>query len=145
MNIISHITEMIAKGTPSAYVALGVAGLFALLAFFGALKGFTRGITRQTVRSVTIVISAVLAYFAATSLTSGVIGYLDGKTIEEVAVAGGFAEALAELGEATVAVVYGLSMETVQHLLALPFALVIAPIAFLVSFVMIFSQSHWSV
>ena len=124
MDIISHVTEMIEKATPSAYVALSVIGVLAVLVLIGALKGFTRGVTRQTVRLVTVGISALGAYFATTLLTDGVIGYFDGKTIEQVVLEIGFAEQLASLGGGVSAIVCGLSIETVQYILALALAVV---------------------
>lgn len=137
MNIISHVTEMIEKATPSAYVALSVIGVLAVLVLIGALKGFTRGVTRQTVRLITVGISAVGAYLATTLLTGAVIGYFDGKTVEQIVVDLGFAEQIASLGDGVSAIIYGLSVETVQYILALPLAVVLAPILFLLLFVIL--------
>ena len=54
MDIISHVQEMLAKGTISSYIALGIAGVCGVLMLLGALAGLRRGITRQTVRFLTM-------------------------------------------------------------------------------------------
>ncbi len=137
MNIISHIQEMLAKATPSAYVALGIAAFCGVLVLLGALKGLTRGILRQTVRFVSIIISIVIAYLLANGITAGVLGFFEGKTLEQaLAEFGFFNDVLAEMDEATLAIINGLNPATVQMVLAFPLTLIIAPIVFVLEFIL---------
>ena len=137
MDIISHVQEMLAKGTISSYIALGIAGVCGVLMLLGALAGLRRGITRQTVRFLTIIVSILISFFAATGITNGVLGYFDGKTLEEAITQLAGAEALEGMDGIVLAILNGISPAAVQQILALPFALFLAPIAFMLVFIVV--------
>lgn len=137
MDIISHVQEMLAKGTVSSYIALGIAGICGVLMLLGALAGLRRGITRQTVRFLTIIVSILISFFAATGITNGVLGYFDGKTLEEAITQLAGAEALEGMDGIVLAILNGISPAAVQQILALPFALFLAPIAFMLVFIVV--------
>lgn len=138
MNIISHVQEMLAKATPSAYVALALAGICAVLTLFGALQGLRRGVVRQTVRVLTIALSAVIAYFTARGITNGAIGFFEGKTMEEALVElGAFAAIQEKLDESLVSFICSINPEAIQHILALPLVIVVSPIIFFLTFVFV--------
>ena len=137
MDIISHIQEMLAKGTVSAYIALGIAGICGVLVLLGALKGLTRGLTRQTVRFLTIILSIVISCLAATGITNALLGFFDDKTLEQALTELGAGEALEGMDALVLAIMNGISPAAVQQILALPMSLIVAPIVFLFVFIFI--------
>ena len=59
-------------------------GIVGVLALIGALAGFSRGLYRQTVRTVTVILAAVLSFVAISMLYSSLLSELEGKTITDV-------------------------------------------------------------
>lgn len=137
MDIISHIQEMLAKGTVSAYIALGIAGVCGVLMLLGALAGIRRGLMRQGVRFLTIIASVAISFFAATGITNGVLGFFEGKTLVDAIVQIGGGAMLEEMEPIVLAILNGISPAAVQQVLALPFALFVAPIVFVLVFLVV--------
>ncbi len=137
MDIISHVQEMLAKDTVTAYIALGIAGVCGVLMLLGALKGLSRGLTRQTVRFLTIIASIVISVLAATGITNALIGFFDGKTLQEALTELGAGEAFAEMDGLALAILNAIDPSAVQQILALPMTLIVAPIVFVLVFIFI--------
>lgn len=64
MTIVKYYTDLFAKGSIGAYIAIGALGLVALFAFLQALIDFGRGTSRSIMRLITVAGAAVLAFFA---------------------------------------------------------------------------------
>ena len=62
-------------------VLLSFFGLFAVICFF---KGMSQGFSRQLIRTVTVVISALASVFISKAFYGKIIGFFDGKTTEEI-------------------------------------------------------------
>ena len=137
MDIISHVQEMLAKDTLSAYIALGIAGVCGVLMLLGALAGIRRGLMRQGVRFLTIIASVAISFFAATGITNGVLGFFEGKTLTEAIEQLAGSEALEGMEPIVLAIMNGISPAAVQQVLALPFAIFVAPIAFVLVFLIV--------
>ena len=72
------------SGFNSASLSTAITVIFAVLIIFGALKGLCRGISRQVVRTLTIIASFVISYVTFAGLYESVDAFLAGKTIGEV-------------------------------------------------------------
>lgn len=122
-----QITEIVMI---SLYVLIGV------LALIGLIKGLTRGICRQTVRSMTVICAAILAFIVVRSLIPAIRDYLDGKTVSETVSAmklSGIYESA--LPEETRNVVECFDSEFLSTVVSLPVMVVIAPALFVLLFV----------
>ena len=115
--------------TPIIY---GVIGFFALI---GALAGLARGFYRQSVRTVTVAIAAVLSFVAIGLLYSSISNALEGKTAVDII------NLLIENGiisaDTDTSIIENLDMKTAELLLALPLGLIVAPIIFIVLFILL--------
>jgi len=111
------------------YVLLG---LTALLALIGALKGLNRGVCRQTVRLLTIVVSIVIAFFLSRMIGSVIFNKLEGMTVEELIaklVEGGLIASAEDLKILTY-----FDTTTIEYILAIPLGLIILPLLFAILF-----------
>lgn len=110
-------------------------GIVGVLALIGALAGLSRGLYRQTVRTVTVVVAAVLSFVAISVLYSTLLAELEGKTIADVV------DLLIEKGvlaaDTDTALIENLDMKTAELLLALPIGLVVAPLLFVICFIVL--------
>ena len=118
------------------YFNIGLLSLLGVLAIIGIWTGYRRGISRQTVRFVTIVLSLFLSIYVARLLYNTVMVWLDGQTTEDIVL-------MLEQ--------YGLSLtenefssllnyvdtRTLNFILAIPMALVVVPVAFILIFIVI--------
>lgn len=113
-------------------ISLIFTGAFLLLTVLGLLKGFGRGAVRQTVRTVTIVISAIISLVAIDSITAGLSEMCADKTLDEVVMMLGLdvPENMMELFTCFDAV-------TAERVVDLPLMAVIAPLVFTVIFVLV--------
>ncbi|MBQ7333787.1 MAG: hypothetical protein IJW38_05520 [Clostridia bacterium] len=123
-------------------ISLVFLGLVGLLALVGALKGLSRGIKRQTVRTVTIILSIVLSFVVVKVLYGVVLGFFDGVTMAELFVK------LEEMGMAldyeTQEMLQNLDPVILEYILAIPLALIIGPVVFMLVFIII-SAIMWIV
>ena len=108
----------------------GVYGLAALLAVFGAISGLVNGIKRQTLRLISIGISALLSFLICIAVFPALYSSLENKTISELLAMAGL-----NLNEAFQKIVDCIEIETGIYILAIPVSLFIIPIIFIVIFV----------
>lgn len=118
-----------------SYAPWVIFGIMAFLVLIGALKGLRRGIQRQTVRTATIILSIVLSVVAIKIGYGRIFSYLDAMTVEELVDKG------IELGILSssddLSVLYNLEMATLEYVLAIPLTLILAPLVFVVLFIVI--------
>ena len=113
-----------------------IASLFTfsgILGLIGALKGRSRGIKRQTVRTITVLLSAVISFVLVKALYGAVMGFLDTATMDEIflKLEGYNVYVGAEIKGAA----SQLDPLVLRYLLALPLALFVGPISFVPIFV----------
>lgn len=101
--------------------------VLAIAAFFGAMKGRSRGIGRQAVRTITVAASVIIALVATESLTSRIFDEICSKPVEEL-VSG------VRLDAEYVSLLSSLDPETLAYIAAIFVALLIAPIFFVIIF-----------
>ena len=107
----------------------------AVLATIGAFKGFRRGISRQIIRTLTIVASAVISFILSTTIYMKISEYLDGKTVADIE---GFLIGRGILTE-SVPWLYNFDIHTIKLIFTLPTSLIILPLIFVISFISISS------
>ena len=133
---INYYVELLSRNDIAAYVALGMAGLVLVLGLIGFVKGATRGIGRQGVRTVTVVISAVLSYFATRNMLPLLVDFFEGKTMlemmKQIKVDGLF-----ELNEKLTALFANIDTKTMEEILNLPLAVFVLPLCFAIIFIII--------
>jgi len=112
------------------YVGLGFWGIIAILVLIGALKGRSRGILRQMVRTLTIVASIVIGFLVSGAAYNSVT-----QEITEKKVSGYIASFGIQLDEEAIEMLDMLSPETTNLILAIPFALLIIPLLFVLVFI----------
>lgn len=110
--------------------------IMATLMLIGALKGMSRGVGRQAVRTVTVILSVVIAL----GITSGVgdlfYSSLSSMTPEQ------FVETLEGAGVQVIGtdlepILSNVSPETISYILAIPLSLIILPVIFVLVFIVI--------
>ena len=118
----------------ASYLQTGMWGIVALLTVAGVFKGWRRGLFRQLVRSLTVFASYYVSlsitktvYETATSWVTekgaeGVISTLEGYGLS----LGSFADILVKLGA-----------DSINHVLAIPLSLLVLPLAFVLSFILL--------
>ena len=110
-------------------------GVIGFLAIVGALIGLSRGLAKQTVRSITIVLSVIISFVAVSMLYGTLSDYLDGMTMTDVV------NKLIELGvipsNTDTALIEKLDIKTAELALALPLTLVILPLLFVICFMVV--------
>ena len=111
-------------------------GIMALLVLIGTIKGITRGIGRQTVRTVTVILSAAIAFIATSVLASMFYEKFGGMTPEELV---GIIESIGIqiTGTDLEPILSNLSPETISYVIAIPLSLVILPVVFVLLFIVI--------
>ena len=107
-------------------------GLIALAALIGALFGFWRGVARQAVKTASVLVSVVFAYALSIIAFNIMWDDLSGKSVAEV-------EALiSKFGINTenlhFSYLYGLDSSTSSLLFAIPLAIIVLPILFVLLF-----------
>lgn len=110
-------------------------GIVGVLALIGALAGFSRGLYRQTVRTVTVILAAVLSFVAISMLYSSLLSELEGKTITDVI--GILVEKGVLAADADTSLIENLDMKTAELVLALPIGLVVVPLIFVICFIVL--------
>ena len=110
--------------------------IMALLMLIGTLKGISRGIGRQAVRTVTVILSALIA-FIATNVLAGVFYEKFGSMTPEELV--GIIESVGVqiTGTDLEPILSNLSPETVSYVIAIPLSLVILPVVFVLVFIIV--------
>ena len=108
--------------------------IFAAVIFItavGALVGFWRGFMRQTVRAVTIIISAIMSFAVMPLIYKAVIKSLSEMPLSDMK------ELLLKLGANSSEWVESLDVHATRLMLSIPLSLVIMPIVFVVLFIVI--------
>ena len=113
-----------------------LAAIIGLLVLIGLIKGITRGIGRQAVRTVTVILSALIA-FIATNVLAGVFYEKFGSMTPEELV--GIIESVGVqiTGTDLEPILSNLSPETVSYVIAIPLSLVILPVVFVLVFIIV--------
>lgn len=112
-----------------------ILAIIAVLGLIGALKGFTRGISRQLVRTITIVVSAVISLFLAKGIYTYISDFLSDKTmadIEQILLNYNILSA-----DEDNSWLQNLDINTILLVAAVPLALIVMPLAFVILFVVI--------
>ncbi len=120
----------------ASYVSIGLWVFVSILILIGALKGRSRGICRQGVRTVTIVLSVLLAFLFSNLCFNKVCSFITDNGMNgviELIESNGLTTFDAETKEILIAI----SPETVNHVIAIPMGLLILPILFTAFFVVI--------
>ncbi len=112
-----------------SYVIYGVVAFFALL---GAILGFTSGAVRQTLRLITIVLAAVVAFILAMNVYPVLFSKIEGKTIGEIA-----ASIKLTIPDNIKAYVDCLDTQTAAYVATIPIAIVVVPLVFIVFFILL--------
>lgn len=129
-------------GDIKGIISLALLVIVGLLALVGALKGLSRGIKRQTVRTVSIILSIVLSFVAVKLLYGIVIGFFDGKTMPELlSMLEGYG---ITMDAETKDMLSSFDVVLVEYILAIPLALLLGPIAFVLLFIIV-SAIMWIV
>lgn len=117
------------------YISLGIYIFIALSVIIGALVGLRRGAPKMTVRLVTVIASAVGAFFISTLIVKGVNSAFEGKTLEEVirSIYSSYDGIDARIRD----VIASFDAETAEYILMIPIGAVIAPLAFAFVFVIL--------
>ncbi len=134
--IINYYVALFSRSDLAAYIVLGMAGLVVVLALFGLIKGMIRGIGRQGVRAVTIVLSAVLAFFATHSMLPLVIDFFEGKSMLDIFAMVKLDTLIASNPELT-ELFANMDAKTVTDVATMPIAVFVLPLLFAVLFVLI--------
>ena len=104
------------------------------LILIGAFKGLRRGIARQTVRTITIILSVIISIIAARTVNSYIINTVSGMTSEELMA---FLQQYGvNLGE-TASFLNYLEPSTLSYILAIPLGIIVAPVLFVLCFIVV--------
>ncbi len=114
-------------------VLLAAVGIFMLL---DALAGFKNGVARQVIRCVTVVLSAVLAYFVTTSIYPEIEAMFAGQTLQEAITTFGIDLDLNSV-EGFGAILAAFDAALVSQIISIPISLVILPVVFVVLFIVL--------
>lgn len=123
------------SGLESLSVTTAITVIFAVLIILGAIKGLCRGISRQVVRTITIVASAALSFFVFTGLYESVDAFLAGKTIGEVLNEVGVTDRGGD--SAWIELVSGFSTESINGIVFILLSVTIIPLLFTIGFILI--------
>ncbi len=117
---------------PTAFI-----GIVMLLGIIGAIKGFGRGISRQVVRSLTVVASGIISFILTKLTYTKISERLDGKTvadIERFLINKGLLSGAQNFGW-----LHGFDVDTLELIFAIPMSLIIMPALFVICFVAVSS------
>ena len=124
------------SGFNSASLSTAITVIFAVLIIFGALKGLCRGISRQVVRTLTIIASFVISYVTFAGLYESVDAFLAGKTIGEVLTEAGITARGPE-DALFFELASGFSTESLSGAIFILFSILLIPIFFTLGFILI--------
>ena len=128
------LTSIQVAGMP--IVSAIMIGLVALLALIGALKGCSRGFSRQLIRFITIIVSVVICIYLSKLLANFIMTWVQGKTAQEL-IDFLTSKGVKLEGNALVSLLSYLEPGTLNYVLAIPLALVVVPVIFVLSFVLV--------
>lgn len=136
MIFVEYIQASLEKTTIGSKISLGIFALIGFFAIWGLLFGLKRGFSKTVIRAVTIVASAVGAYFATSRLCNMLSTYLTGQ---DVATVDALLESISpdllqQLPEGVRPFLAELGMETATIIVMMAICLLIAPIIFIAAF-----------
>ncbi len=137
--MVINMNTLLAATSIASTISLVVLGILGVLVLIGALKGLSRGISRQVIRTASIILSVVISFILVKISYSAIFGYFDGKTVEDIIadLSATASSAGVQLNPEDFASLSNFDAATVKYILAIPLALIIMPLAFTVSFVII--------
>ena len=115
-------------------ISLIFTGVFLLLTLLGLLKGFGRGAGRQTVRAVTIVISAIVSLMGIGFITRSLSDLCAGQTLDEVVMMLGIST---DVPENVMDLLACFDAVTAERLIELPLMTILAPFVFTILFIVV--------
>lgn len=133
----NHYIEALAAGTMASKLTLGMLGVFALFVVLFAVIGYLQGIVSQTMQLLCSGLSALIAYFACRSAYGTLIGFCEGKTIAELFDFFGMSSVFESLPPTMHDLFACFEADVASHLVSLPIALVMVPVAFVGLFLII--------
>ncbi len=110
-------------------------GAALLLGAVGAIFGFIRGISRQTIRFITVVFSAVISFLACLGIYPALLSYFEGMTHEEFIGFLGMFGVSVEGAYANLLSCFDASM--IAYVMSLPLGLIVLPLIFVIVFVIV--------
>ncbi len=114
-------------------LTISLLSLIGVCLLIGIIKGATRGIGRQAVRTITVVLSAVIAIIVARTAGSSIYSLFATTTSEDIiAVIEGTGFTITGTPYETIAL--NLDPETINYIIAIPLSLVILPLIFVIIF-----------
>lgn len=111
--------------TASAIISYSILGVVGVLAVFGALLGLIRGVCRQMVRFVTILISIVASFIICSQLYPALISNVSGYNLAELLIGYGV-----NMEEAQIKLLACFDGALVGYIMALPLGVIVTPIIF---------------
>lgn len=127
-------SQSIAQSIPIGAI---ITAIFAVLVVFGAIKGLCRGAVRQTVRTVTIILSALIAFFLVTGITLRLSVMCEGKTVEAFLTEMNIISVLDSLEPQMRDIVSGMDAQTLKTVLLVPLSVLVYPLLFTAVFIVI--------
>ena len=116
--------------TTDVMVSYGIYGVVAALAVLGALLGGARGVMRQLTRMVTVGASLVIAFPITLALKDTLVNAFAGQSLADILATAGVPVSPSDW--------YGaVSAETITTVMALPAAIIILPLTFVVVFMVV--------
>ena len=105
--------------------------IFVVLALISAIKGFINGLAREVVRVITIVLAVIISLVAVSISSEWIMGLFSGETMEGViSWVGNLMPAFADW-------LSGLDADVIRYIAAIPIAMIILPVVFSASFIVI--------
>lgn len=112
------------------FIGIIIYALFGLLTLIGLLAGRKRGIGRQSVRLFTVALSVLIAFLSARGVFGTVSKQMTDEMLADLLTKAGMSDTLGSLPSF-------LDADLVCYILALPIGLLVAPIVFVFSFILI--------
>lgn len=119
-------------------------GIIAILGIIGALKGLSRGISRQFVRSLTVVASAIICFIFVSLCFARLEAFLSDKTMADVET---WILQTGLIPEGTdTGWIRDLDKQTLELILTIPVTLIVMPLLFVICFIVVSTVMlivHW--
>ena len=109
-------------------------GLFIIITLIGVGNGITRGVGRQAIRTSTLAVSVLLAFFATASSASKLSSFCEGKSLGEALMS---LDLHRSLSDKLLDTLFCFDAEVAEQLLAIPLRVLLLPFVFLAVFALI--------
>lgn len=124
------------EGTDAGLFTASLLVFIGILTLIGMYKGARRGFSRQLVRFITVIVSVFISVYLVRLGTAAFMAWVEGQTVEDIiGLADNFGLPMSEsfIGQ----LLSYLDSSTASHVVAIPVALVIAPVCFALCFMMV--------